>query len=251
MKIWNDKEVLHLFGKVEDCKKKSVSLRVAFEGHAKIYGRKANSVRNYYYQEVNNLQKDVERCKRLQIDLGKHNKMQFEKFDQEAEQNLLRQISLLTAKGLSVRAACERLSGGNLSVMTRIQNKYQSLKRKSIKADNVVLFRKQNFLREEEINSLFLGLVKLVKKSAIEEVEAKMREEKIGANLAIKKTIKTIAEKNELVCALKKEIVDLKDENNKLKMQLMQKKSKHQELKEHFEQNTQQNSFKNKKEFDL
>ncbi len=251
MKIWSDKEVVSLFGMVEKCRKNSTSLRFAFEDHAKNFSRKANSVRNYYYQEVDNLQKDVDRCKRLNIDLTKHQKFQFVRFDAEAEKKLLGQIGQLTAKGMSVRAACEKLSGGDLVVMTRIQNKYQSLKRRSVKADNVVVFRKQTLLGEEEINSLFLGLVKLVKKSATEEVEAKIKEEKLGANLAIKKAAKAISEKEQQILILKSEVEKLKEENYFLSEQLSKRRSRQQQLKDHFVQNSQQNNFKNKKEFDL
>ena len=251
MKIWNDKEVKFLFEKVEECKKKAISLKFAFEEHAKVFERKANSVRNYYYQEVENLHKDTHRCQRLQIDLRKHQKAQFVRFNAESEKKLAEQIGQLTANGMSVRSACEKLSGGDLAVMTRIQNKYQSLKRRAVKAGNVVVFRKQNLLGEEEINSLFLGLVKLVKKSATEEVEARFKEEKLGANLAIKKATKTILEKDEIISNLKREIEKLKQENCFLSEQLAGGKSRQQQLKDHFAQNSQQNNFKNKKEFDL
>ena len=109
----------------------------------------------------------------------------------------------------------------------------------------------QNLLGEEEINSLFLGLVKLVKKSATEEVEARFKEEKLGANLAIKKATKTILEKDEIISNLKREIEKLKQENCFLSEQLTGGKSRQQQLKDHFAQNSQQNNFKNKKEFDL
>lgn len=252
MKIWSDREVVSLFGRVETCKENSISLRVAFEQHSKEFGRKTNSVRNYYYKEVDNLEKDCDRCKRLAVDLKKHNKMQFVKFDEQSEKLLLQQISQLTAQGMSVRAACEKLAGGDLVVMTRIQNKYQSLKRKKTKADNVVLFRKQTLLGEEEINSLFLGLVKLVKKSATEELEVKAREEKIKANLEIKKIAKLLFEKDEIIENMKRELINLKEENKILKTkQSFGKQNKQQQLKEHFSQNASQNKFNNKKEFDL
>ena len=114
-----------------------------------------------------------------------------------------------------------------------------------------MVFRKQNLLGEEEVNSLFLGLVKLVKKSATEEVEARFREEKLEANLAIKKATKTILEKDEIISNLKREIEKLKQENCFLSEQLAGGKSRQQQLKDLFAQNSQQNNFKNKKEFDL
>ena len=72
MKIWNDVEVKALFDGVENCKKQNLSLVRAFEEHAKKFSRKPNSVRNYYYHEVDNLAADKVRSARLRIDITKH-----------------------------------------------------------------------------------------------------------------------------------------------------------------------------------
>ena len=55
MKIWKNVEVKDLFEAVEDCKKRGEPLKLAFVSHANKYSRKPNSVRNYYYKEVENL----------------------------------------------------------------------------------------------------------------------------------------------------------------------------------------------------
>ena len=81
MKIWNDEEVKELFGEVENCKHGQTALKNAFCLHAKKYKRKPNSVRNYYYHEVENLKNDGARCKNLNIDLSKHDKTHFKNFD--------------------------------------------------------------------------------------------------------------------------------------------------------------------------
>ena len=47
MNIWKDEEVKSLFLEVESAKSKGQALSVAFLNHAKSYGRKKNSVRNY------------------------------------------------------------------------------------------------------------------------------------------------------------------------------------------------------------
>ena len=72
MNIWKDEEVKSLFLEVESAKNKGQALSVAFLNHAKRYGRKKNSVRNYYYKEVDNLSTDPARVNRLKIDLKKH-----------------------------------------------------------------------------------------------------------------------------------------------------------------------------------
>ena len=169
MKIWNDDEVKNLFAEVENCKKKSVSLKEAFVNHAKKFSRKPNSVRNYYYHEVDNLKDDVKRCERLSIDLRLHQKNHFENFDENEQSLLVEKIDALVGQGMSVRSACYKLCKGDLTLMTRYQNKYQSVKKEKLKTknvDNVILFKnKQKVLTDNDINSLFLGLVKLIKKS--------------------------------------------------------------------------------------
>lgn len=212
MKTWSDVEVKSLFERVEKCKHENVALIRAFAEHAKKFSRKQNSVRNYYYHEVDNLCGDLARAAELKIDLKKHQKVHFKNFDKVQEGDLFGEIDKLTKAGLSVRAACLKLSGGDLALMTRFQNKYQNMKRKidsSEKFKNIMqtnqktaknganstkILYNQDFsvqenekiipfkiphnLSDADINSLFLGLVRLVKKSAQEEFSEQSREMK-------------------------------------------------------------------------
>ena len=54
---WKDNEVKELFTLIENYRDKNASLLSAFSEYAKLSGRKRNSVRNYYYQELAELQK--------------------------------------------------------------------------------------------------------------------------------------------------------------------------------------------------
>ena len=72
--IWNDDEVKSLFTKVEECKKNNQAVRNAFLQHGKEFNRQPNSVRNYYYHEIDNLIEDKLRCERVGIDISKHKK---------------------------------------------------------------------------------------------------------------------------------------------------------------------------------
>lgn len=172
MKIWSDEEVKSLFDEVERCKESATANKVAFESHAKKFGRKANSVRNYYYFDVENLSADKKRCERLGIDLQKHEKSHFKSFDDEKEKKMLLDVKTRVLAGRSVRRACEEVACGDLKLMTRLQNKYQNIKAKNLRKDNVIMFsQSRQRLSENDINSLFLGLVKLIKKVATEERE--------------------------------------------------------------------------------
>lgn len=174
MKIWKDVEVKNLFCEVEKCRNEKMPLKKAFLSHATKFGRRQNSVRNYYYAEIENLKNDMERTKKLQIDLALHTKNHFEGFDKIQENELFEKIENCVSRGQSVRSACLKLSNGNLTMMTRYQNKFQNMKKKVENKGKIIPFQqRKTLLTDDDINSLFAGLVKLVKKSAIEEIYTK------------------------------------------------------------------------------
>jgi len=250
MKIWNDEEVKFLFNEVENQKSKQKALKEAFVLHAKKYNRKPDSVRNYYYHEVENLRLDKSRCDKLCINIEKHKKNVFCCFDQKEESRLMEEIDNFVKAGLSVRAACHRLSAGDLTLMTRLQNKYQNIKKKtqSIKFDNVIPFKKkQKCLSESEINSLFLGLVRLIKKSATEEFVEKSEKEKRSAEALLRRAFDDLQKKDEELQALKKEVRMLKFQNCKLNEKVSSKHGdKNNLIKEHLSNLNIGNSLKNK-----
>ena len=209
--IWSDEEVKSLFNTVEEKRGKGESLKNAFSMHAQKFHRKGNSVRNYYYHEVDNLQKDDARRTRLNIDLKKHIKNRLVPFSKEQEEKFLSEVKALTDKGMSVRSACFKLSNGDMTLMTRLQNKFQNLKKEKVeKKDNIITFKSRKTLTDADINSLFAGLVKLVKKNAYEEVNVKIKEEKETSEYLLKEAYLELNKKE-------KEINKLKDELNMFK----------------------------------
>ncbi len=220
MKIWNDEEVKSLFALVAEQKAAGGALRVAFSLHGKKYRRQPNSVRNYYYKEVENLKTDNKRCQKLGVEIEKHAKNHFVPFSQEQEGKLMRDIDGLVKGGVSVRTACQKLSGGDLTLMTRLQNKYQNLKKKN-RSDNIIVFKqRQKMLSENDINSLFMGLVKLIKKTAIDEFMEKTRLEKESSAFLLKKAFVDLSRKDKQISELKEEFSNLKKENLQLHIKL-------------------------------
>ena len=215
MKIWGDEEVKFLFSEVEKCKDEKLPLREAFSVHAEKFGRKQNSVRNYYYADVENLKKDKARLTRLGISLDKHGKSYFKKFEKDEEEKLLKQIKKFKQSGFSVRQACEKLSGGDLAEMTRLQNKYQNLTKRKM-PDNVIAFKKERLLTESDINSLFMGLVKLIRKTAVDELMEKTRIEKESSAYLLKRAFMDLNKKDKQITALRAEFENLKNENRAL-----------------------------------
>ncbi len=228
MKIWKDEEVKALFGQVESCKKNGSPLRSAFAAHAQSFKRKPNSVRNYYYHEVDNLAQDEARRARLGVELSLHEKVHFESFAKEQEEELFEKIEKLVQEGCSVRLACQKLSNGNLALMTRLQNKYQNMCRKIKQDNNIIHFQpKQKLLTDNDINSLFLGLVKLIKKNATEEAMEKSQ----VSNQLLKKAFADLGRKDKELSSLKAEFERLKKENEVLR--LMHTQNKNDALKNH------------------
>lgn len=229
--IWDNSEVKELFDVVEDYKTKNKSLKLAFALHAQKYGRKPNSVRNYYYHEIDNLKSDDERLEKLGINLQLHKKTSVVYFSPEEEEELLNDIDEMVKKGVSVRKSCLTLSGGDINQMLRFQNKYRNFLAKNKKDDgkniqeqnksdlpsNIVTFKKMGkTLSDSEVQSLFMGLVRLVKRNAIEESDYLYREKLEMANNNLRKMISKLDGKEREYEKLKKEYDFVKNENNRL-----------------------------------
>lgn len=186
---WKEREVKELFCFVEQCKEKHMPLTTAFLEYAKKTNRMPNSVRNYYYLELSELQKNEARRKALNINLNKHEKQEFKAFTRKEEFELAYFILQNERQGKSIRSSCLELSGNDVNGMIRFQNKFRSLLKtnkeliksvnmrldatmgvkKEEKQDNIIAFSKtkkeyNSKLTEEEIKGLFMGLIKLVKK---------------------------------------------------------------------------------------
>ena len=247
--VWPDGEVKKLFTFIEEGKAKGKNLSYLFDAYAKQNNRKANSVRNYYYAELLFLEQNPNKCKNLEINLDMHKKCEQKVFQQDEIKKVVCEILRLKSLGYSVRKACFKLSNGNLSEMVRLQNKYRTiltkqqyiideckneLKQKGFlieepeQKNNVIKMpTRQSKLSDNDINSLFLGLVKLVKKQALEDANASLKSETEFANNALRKSLveiqakdmelKKLRENFKLVCKqkqkLEQEIVLIRGKN--------------------------------------
>ena len=113
---WTDKENNKLFAEVKKAQSQSKPLNRVFEKIAAETGRKANSVRNYYYQQVKS-QGSVD------LTLPCH----FISFSDDAVSNLITNMLADQANGKSVRRCALDLGGGDKTKMLRYQNKYRSI----------------------------------------------------------------------------------------------------------------------------
>ena len=234
---WKDEEVKKLFMFVQTHKTKGECLTNIFFDFAKQTNRMPNSVRNYYYAELNNLIENKNRRDRLNIDISLHKKIDPKEFSIQETESVVTEILRMTSKGVSVRKACLTLAKGDIALMVRYQNKFRSVVQKNkelyqkclqnIGKNEVRLKTKspsnviripdrRNILTESDINSLFLGLVKLVKKQAQDELVKMFERDKQKANEALRRTLVDIAEKDNLIKELRKQFKVLKLEKEKL-----------------------------------
>lgn len=112
---WSDTEEKLLWETAEEAQSKGLPLKAVFEHIADRTGRKPNSIRNYYYQQVRARDADRPHAAR------------FTPFTQEEVDQLMRQVLTAVGQGQSVRACLSRISEGDHSRMLRYQNKYRSI----------------------------------------------------------------------------------------------------------------------------
>jgi len=88
---------------------------------------------------------------------------------------------------------------------------------------NIIKFediKKKKSLTDDEIKSLFFGLVKLIKTSAIDDVSQKIKEDYKKNSIILNNTILELKVKNEIIEDLKKENELLKSKTNKLEKKI-------------------------------
>ncbi len=112
---WNEYENNLLWETADEAQQQGLPLKAVFERIAEKTGRRPNSIRNYYYAQVQKREGGQERTAR------------FVPFTQEEVEWLLEQVLTARAQGQSVRSCLQKLSGGDHSLMLRYQNKYRSI----------------------------------------------------------------------------------------------------------------------------
>jgi len=164
----------------------------AFEEIALATGRRANSIRNYYYKYHAKQKKQIVPLDVIEV------------------KNLLREIILGTSRGESVRGICLKLAGNDRAKMLRLQNKYRAVitknpdsiqkMTKTLEAQgyfvkspvsNIIQMPQQKTITDTDINNLFAGLVRLIKSNANEEIEKLKTEiERLKSNAQTSYTLK-------------------------------------------------------------
>ena len=233
IKGWNIQEVESLLQSVENFKAQNKPLLDAFFEHAQKYNRKIFSVRNYYYNNIESIKNDKKMQKNIKINIKLHQKNNYAKFDERQTQKLIDYIKSKNNQGVSVRKACLQLANDNATLMARYQNKFRQTQSKQkdrkTNCNNVITFPiekklPQQKLTDDEIKSLFLGLVNLVKKSTFAELNEKIEHEKNLNNTFKQQSAIEIIKKD-------KRIDELLTENKKLTNKIITLKTKLENLR--------------------
>lgn len=184
--------------------KQGGSLVACFKRLALKWGMSVNSVRNLYYSELKNL-RNPEYAKKIGVNIEGIKKMDFVMFSDLDKEELIKSILLLTSEGESVRGACLQLSNGDANKMIRLQNKYRSIlskepeyidriakkyniNKKNINSNVVKIKSQKPRLSDNDINSLFMGLVRLIKSNSISEVSDTLKKECNLAQIELRQT---------------------------------------------------------------
>ena len=112
---WSQQEANMLWETADEAQVNGLPLKSVFEHIATQTGRRPNSIRNYYYAQVQRRMGDEPRTKR------------FVPFGHEEVRSLMEQVLRERAKGHSVRSCLQRMANGDHSLMLRYQNKYRSV----------------------------------------------------------------------------------------------------------------------------
>ena len=224
-KPWANERIIHLFNFIEEKRNNNMNLVNIFSEYAKLTNKKPNSIRNYYYNQIAHFKQAPLFAKDLNINIEKHKLKEIKHFTQQDELKLITNIRSMVNNGYSVRKACLTLANNNVYDMMRLQNKYRSFLQKNNmnkkETNNILVFKPKinTTLSESDINNLFLGLVKVIKKNALEQVNKNLVSECEWANDTLRKTLVTLNEKEQTIKALSlkntvlsKKLMDLTNE---------------------------------------
>lgn len=208
---YTEEEAKKLIEFVSDGKRKGKTLTYLFESYGQAHGRAKGSVRNYYYALMKNAKGD-ERIVRL-LDGKSLSVEKIKEFTEEETQKAIRSILAEKSKGVSIRKAICNLAQGDDKLMLRLQNKYRNTLKKQ--PDTIRKIAKELGVEIGQIG----GRYGLKTKNSNKQVDTAMRFDD-GLRRRLENEINALYDR--LAKSLKEENERLREENAKLKAQLLQ-----------------------------
>lgn len=195
---------------------KKTNLKKVFKTFSIKWNMNENSVRNFYYFQLKKLQEDKNYFEKCNLN-AKVNKQELNYFNDEEKEWLIKNVLDGLKDGYSVRGICTKLANNDANLMIRYQNKYRSILKHESKyleeiaskynidykdnklPKNVIKMNIQNnCLSDNEINSLFMGLVRLIKNNTLSQLNSVLKQEyQIATNnlKQVKSELKVVSEK--------------------------------------------------------
>lgn len=181
---------------VKGCIENNYSLDKTFDVISNKLKLKKGSAKNYYYNFIKGLKNQPNSDG---VDIEKLSKSNFNKFETSEISNLIETVDNNLLKGISVRQTCLMLANNDAKIMLRLQNKYRNCKKnKNSKTEqkqqniiniNSAKSKMNKKISDNDINALFMGLVKIVKKSAMECANEELKSECSEANENFRQTL--------------------------------------------------------------
>ena len=225
---WDIEEIKKLINTINSLGQGKISQ--AFLLHSKKFNRKSTSVRNFYYNLIKLKKENPNKFKNI---FPIFYSFDTRRFDEKSQEELL--LNLLdNSDNLSVRKKCLKLANFDKTKMLRIQNKYYNLLKNNpnLVKKCVFLLKKakkpvrdigktQNptmpkniismpvnstkILSDADINSLFLGLVNLVKENTKQTLKNSIQKEVNFMTSALQKSLIELRKKDTLIRNLETE----------------------------------------------
>lgn len=233
---------------------------------------KKESAKNFYYKSLKFLNENTQMAKEHNINLDILKTETFKKFSEDEKINLVNFVDQNLLQGISIRQSCLMLANNDAKQMLRLQNKYRNIKKLSLKQKNktrgdknmnVINITKakdklNKKISDNEINALFMGLIRIVKKAAMDSANNELKTECDIANENFRQTIidlnkkeaelKRVQEVNielkEKVESQQKQICLLLDKLSKRKLGSLEKKSESRYSKlKNFDKDSKKNNI--------
>lgn len=126
-KNWSIEQTKRLFEYAYDAYEQKRGLMWAFMQVSNESGKSVNSVRNYYYSQLKMFELVPSLAHDLNIKLINVQRDRFELFESSEIDELVKEILIGKASGISVRATIAQKSEGDSKLALRLQNKYRSM----------------------------------------------------------------------------------------------------------------------------
>jgi len=226
---------INLLKFVEEGMNNNKSKLTIFSEYALKYHLLKESVRNYYYLAVQVVQANEIYAQNCGINPKLHKIDEIIEFSKDDLKSQMKEIICYKLQGMSLRKSCFLVAKNDIKLALRLQNKYRNLLKKNpqflqnisnsiernnenltklslIKNEKVLFFPTQtkSKISDKDITNLFMGLVRLIKNNAQENLSKDLKSENEKINKDLNLSLIELNSKERKIKALEAENLGLK-----------------------------------------